>query len=499
MTTKAILLGQDEDGFNSDTAWDNAPPRINYALTLPGSDRPGIYFQMSEQVDTTGLLVSAIEGGKSTTGITALNPSESHAVEFLIPLNDPYTAAELAAFPRFTITNVKDRAEEAKDLKATAGSSYAYKYPSPKYPRDYTYSEYEFVRGYDGNAPGAPETGAVVGIGPEHNQLNGPGLNPPQALGVGIHRVTDALVSIPPKDGADKRYFVWPVWARYTDPANPDPVGNDFWGQQIDDTGIIWDFTGKKSLEDRDTTMQVRVNPDLGSLIPVLYYGAQVPDLYFARPLDSLGYGQGNTGLWLPLAYTPPPGTAPAYINMVPVFYDKFLSKSPASPAGSLFTFDLKKDDPGYESGSRLDFVLRLTNSAASLPPDVFAARLDIQPGESIPENWYQLVRPFNYNIRNVTLQRGGVTILNNVINPNNGERTYIRYHLIKSGRVTIQVFTLDGNLVKTLRRENRSAGEWIDSWNGTNNGGRAVARGMYFVRVVGPDIDEIRKVMVVK
>jgi hypothetical protein len=36
-------------------------------------------------------------------------------------------------------------------------------------------------------------------------------------------------------------------------------------------------------------------------------------------------------------------------------------------------------------------------------------------------------------------------------------------------------------------------------TWDGTNAGGNPVARGMYFVRVVGPDIDEIRKVMVIK
>ena len=35
--------------------------------------------------------------------------------------------------------------------------------------------------------------------------------------------------------------------------------------------------------------------------------------------------------------------------------------------------------------------------------------------------------------------------------------------------------------------------------WNGTNNSGNAVARGIYFIRVVGPGIDETRKVMVVK
>jgi flagellar hook assembly protein FlgD len=49
------------------------------------------------------------------------------------------------------------------------------------------------------------------------------------------------------------------------------------------------------------------------------------------------------------------------------------------------------------------------------------------------------------------------------------------------------------------LERGRKGAGTYSYYWDGTNLGGRPVARGMYFVRVVGPDIDEIRKVMVVK
>jgi hypothetical protein len=146
-----------------------------------------------------------------------------------------------------------------------------------------------------------------------------------------------------------------------------------------------------------------------------------------------------------------------------------------------------------YKSVSRLDFFFGLGT------PDRFVARLDIAPGAPIPDDWYRRVRPFSYDIHNLTRQRNDVTILNNVINPTTGEKTYLKYRTTSGGRVTVQVFTLDGNLVKVLRRESRAAGEWTEVWDGKNNGGRVVARGMYFIRVVGPGIDEIRKVMVVK
>ncbi len=64
---------------------------------------------------------------------------------------------------------------------------------------------------------------------------------------------------------------------------------------------------------------------------------------------------------------------------------------------------------------------------------------------------------------------------------------------------VTIQVFDLEGDIIDVLHRGRLTAGEHTFTWGGTNRGGRVVVRGIYFIRVVGPDIDEIRKVLIVK
>jgi hypothetical protein len=156
--------------------------------------------------------------------------------------------------------------------------------------------------------------------------------------------------------------------------------------------------------------------------------------------------------------------------------------------------YNFGKDD--YASGDTLDFYFHLDGLS---PANLFAARLEMKPSYALPDKWWTLVRPFSFDIHDITLQRSGVTILNNVINPTRGERTYVDYHLVKGGQVTIQVFTLDGTMVDILYRGRRDPGEYRASWAGTNRGGRPVARGMYFIRVVGPDIDEIRKVMVVR
>ncbi len=236
-----------------------------------------------------------------------------------------------------------------------------------------------------------------------------------------------------------------------------------------------------------------------------LFYGFNVPVEWRSPP--ELGVrGKGTGGLWLPdinRDFNPRYALVPSKTKNPAAGFLGFYSavhKTPASSFNPLFNFDILKTEGLFSSGGKVDFLLRL-DGKPGVDPNLFAARLDAPPGIDLAAaEWWTMIRPFSFDIQDVRLQRGGVTILNNVINSNNREVTYIRYHLVRAGRVTIQVFTLDGTLVKSLRRnERREAGEWTDAWDGTNNGGRAVARGMYFVRVVGPDIDEIRKVMVVK
>jgi flagellar hook assembly protein FlgD len=88
---------------------------------------------------------------------------------------------------------------------------------------------------------------------------------------------------------------------------------------------------------------------------------------------------------------------------------------------------------------------------------------------------------------------------MRNVINPLRGERVYLNYVLERSGRVMITVFDLKGDVVDVLYRGARAAGHYSTTWDGRNRGGRVVARGVYFVRLIGPGFDETRKVLVVK
>ena len=105
----------------------------------------------------------------------------------------------------------------------------------------------------------------------------------------------------------------------------------------------------------------------------------------------------------------------------------------------------------------------------------------------------------WSFKVKSVTNQRGGVTILNNVINATYGEKAIVKINLPQDGNLDVMVMTLDGNIVQYLHKGTLASGTHYFYWDGKTKGGKPVARGMYFVRIFGSGIDETRKIMVVK
>lgn len=131
-------------------------------------------------------------------------------------------------------------------------------------------------------------------------------------------------------------------------------------------------------------------------------------------------------------------------------------------------------------------------NLSLSIPVPLYCLRMPDSADISTLDLW-------SFKVKGVTAQRGGVTILNNVINASHDEKTVVVVNMPEDGNLTVCVMTLDGNIITYLNRGSTKAGEYYYTWNGKNKNGKAVARGMYFVRVLGGGIDETRKVMVVK
>lgn len=70
-----------------------------------------------------------------------------------------------------------------------------------------------------------------------------------------------------------------------------------------------------------------------------------------------------------------------------------------------------------------------------------------------------------------------------NVPNPFNGA-TNIAYHLAERGPVTLAVYTVTGQRVRTLVDGDREAGRHHVRWNGLSDAGRPVASGVYVYHV---------------
>ena len=122
----------------------------------------------------------------------------------------------------------------------------------------------------------------------------------------------------------------------------------------------------------------------------------------------------------------------------------------------------------------------------------LFALRLKNPSDISSADLW-------SFKLQKQKSQRGGVTILNNVINASTGEKTTLQVDMPSAGRLDVIIMTLDGDIVQYLQHGQAESGTHYFTWDGTTKSGKSVARGLYFVRIFGSGIDETRKVMVVK
>ena len=168
-----------------------------------------------------------------------------------------------------------------------------------------------------------------------------------------------------------------------------------------------------------------------------------------------------------------------------------------AWPSGSQvsFMFGLMEDEENpvrIYNNPYYDLANDRFNLSLSIPVPLYCLRMQDVTDISTLDLW-------SFKLKGITSQRGGVTILNNVINASKSEKTVIKIDLPADGRLSVMVMTLDGNIITYLNRGETKAGEHFFTWDGKNKNGKPVARGMYFVRVTGSGIDETRKVMVVK
>ena len=188
---------------------------------------------------------------------------------------------------------------------------------------------------------------------------------------------------------------------------------------------------------------------------------------------------------------------------------------TPAEPAAvssssTLWNYTLENeaadsDSYGWTGGDEVQFLFKLQDADGN---DITVADAD-GGGKSMPLYALSLstlsatalptLDLWSFKLKDTVRQRGGVTILNNVIDVGAREQTVVQVDMAEEGSLSVYVLSADGNIVRRLEHGRVSTGTHYYSWNGTNGRGKPVARGIYFIRVTGRGIDETRKVMCVK
>jgi hypothetical protein len=85
-----------------------------------------------------------------------------------------------------------------------------------------------------------------------------------------------------------------------------------------------------------------------------------------------------------------------------------------------------------------------------------------------------------------------------NYPNPFNPE-TRIRYAIPEPGHVTLKIYDVHGQLIRTLQDENQLPGRYERIWDGNNEYSNKVSSGVYFYRLQSNNFTQVRKMILLK
>lgn len=306
--------------------------------------------------------------------------------------------------------------------------------------------------------------------------------------------------------------------------AYANPKDDDDWNEKgiygqntasVSSDYAVHDFTAEQGnygalVEQRDIALQIKINGKMESDRRFLLVPSKSSALSSEMISDKINLLLGTDWrVWLPTSLK-----AVATHPNSSVMSENF-PESADGGNGILWNYTLKNEDYGFKSGDEIQFLFKVTDADGndilldndaddftggsanpSHPVPLYALKM---PLEKINAGDFSFVDLWSFKIKSIKQQRGGVTILNNVINVNAREQTVLEVNVPEEGNLNVFVMTVDGNIVKRLNHGRVNSGTHYYRWNGTNNASKPVARGLYFVRVVGPGIDETRKVLCVK
>ena len=146
--------------------------------------------------------------------------------------------------------------------------------------------------------------------------------------------------------------------------------------------------------------------------------------------------------------------------------------------------------DPGTIADGRGDYIGRISTSGW----DAGTIMLKISHGEHLSyTHWFELLRPSGVRSRRKGLP-SHFALYQNYPNPFNSSTT-IRYQLPVCSHVTLKIYNLLGQKVRTLVDKHQEPGYYEARWDGKDGQGKDVASGVYFykIKASGPERNFIK------
>jgi hypothetical protein len=130
-------------------------------------------------------------------------------------------------------------------------------------------------------------------------------------------------------------------------------------------------------------------------------------------------------------------------------------------------------------------FTVRVTDGSAPSLTDIQHLTLVVVSGTDVEED-------------NSSVLPEDFVLQQNHPNPFNSS-TSIEYSLPEHARVTVEIFNLLGQHVRSLLDREQSVGSHVVEWDGRNGNGHELATGVYFYRVTAGDHVEVKKKLLLK
>jgi streptogramin lyase len=121
------------------------------------------------------------------------------------------------------------------------------------------------------------------------------------------------------------------------------------------------------------------------------------------------------------------------------------------------------------------------------------------RPGSIDCAYTYASITDQNFEAINIQNSSGDVSVLSGLANPNRGEKISLQIMPKSSGSVTASIYNIVGDLVWNSDFDIYEGVPAIIDWDGRNNGGAKVASGIYIFFLHGSDVNEKRKIAIIK